>query len=52
LSEAQAKEFWARKREDGQYIAVSTFLALDWHIYWQDHRKHGEDATISALHCK
>ena len=21
LSEAQAKEFWARKREDGQYIA-------------------------------
>jgi hypothetical protein len=26
LSEAQAKEFWARKREDGQYIAVSTPL--------------------------
>jgi len=24
LSEAQAKEFWARKKEDGQYIAVST----------------------------
>ncbi|CAN9440867.1 unnamed protein product [Alternaria alternata] len=29
LSEAQAKEFWARKREDGQYIAVSAFLAPD-----------------------
>ena len=29
LSEAQAKEFWARKREDGQYIAVSAFIAPD-----------------------
>ena len=26
LSEAQAKEFWAKKKEDGQYIAVSSLL--------------------------
>lgn len=46
LSEAQAKEFWARKREDGQYIAVSNPTDCAYiYTYSPKHRKHGKHAT-------
>jgi hypothetical protein len=45
LGEDEAKEFWAKKKDDGQYIAVSDICGYCWMFSLIVVRKLGKLAT-------